>query len=80
MTRSTVDDRGRLYLPKDVRERYGERYRVVRLDDGVKLVPVHEDPVEGLREALGGLADVSMDELGDVTDRRGRREARDGVR
>lgn len=79
-TRATVDDRGRLSHPKDVREEYGERYRVIRLDDGVKLVTISEDPVEGLKEPLGGLADVPMEELGEVTDRRGREEARDGLR
>lgn len=62
MSESTVDDRGRLYLPKDVREKYGDRYRIVRLESGVKLVPVADDPLEALREEFGDV-DKSADEL-----------------
>ncbi len=46
----TLDDRGRLTLPKALRERYGDRYFVVELHDGIKLVPVADDPLEALRE------------------------------
>lgn len=52
MTKST-DDRGRIYLPKDVRERYGERFRIVELPTHVGLFPVDEDPLDGLRDAIG---------------------------
>lgn len=45
----TLDDRGRLTLPKEMRERYGDRYRIVELRDGIKLVPVAEDPLDALR-------------------------------
>lgn len=80
MAHATVDDRGRLYLPKDVREQFGDQYRIVQLKDGVKLVPVAEDPVEGLREALDGLRDVPKEEIDSVAERRGREEARDALR
>ncbi len=50
MTDATLDDRGRLTLPKDLRERFGERYRIVQLRDGIKLVPVADDPLAALRE------------------------------
>ena len=52
MSKST-DERGRIYLPKDVRSRFGERYRIVELPSHVALFPVDEDPLEGLREAVG---------------------------
>lgn len=52
MSKST-DERGRIYLPKDVRERFGEQYRIVELPSHVALFPVDEDPLEGLREAVG---------------------------
>lgn len=52
MSKST-DERGRIYLPKDVRERYGEKYRIVELPNHVALFPVDEDPLDGLREAVG---------------------------
>ncbi|WP_135828066.1 AbrB/MazE/SpoVT family DNA-binding domain-containing protein [Halorussus halobius] len=52
MSKST-DERGRIYLPKDVRNRFGERYRIVELPSHVALFPVDEDPLEGLRDAVG---------------------------
>lgn len=52
MSKST-DERGRIYLPKDVRERFGDQYRIVELPSHVALFPVDEDPLEGLRAAIG---------------------------
>lgn len=49
MTEATLDDRGRLTLPKELRERYGDQYHVVDLHDGIKLVPVDDDPLSALR-------------------------------
>lgn len=63
MSGASVDDRGRLYLPKPLRERYGERFRIVRLHDGIKLIPVSEDPVQGLAETLSPLAEMQREEL-----------------
>ena len=50
MADATLDDRGRLTLPKELRERYGDRYHIVELHDGIKLIPVAEEPLEALRE------------------------------
>ena len=52
MSKST-DERGRIYLPKDVRERFGDQYRIVELPSHVALFPVDEDPIAGLRAAVG---------------------------
>lgn len=52
MSKST-DERGRIYLPKDIRSRFGERYRIVELPSHVALFPVDETPLEGLRSAVG---------------------------
>jgi len=49
MSDVTLDDRGRLTIPKEMRERYGDRYRVVELHDGIKLVPIADDPLSALR-------------------------------
>ena len=49
----SLDERGRLYLPKEVRERFGERYRIVELPSHVALFPVDDDPLEGIRAAVG---------------------------
>jgi len=61
MSDVTLDDRGRLTLPKGVRERYGDRYHVVRLHDGVKLVPIADEPLETLREEFAGVETASDD-------------------
>ncbi|MFB6269026.1 MAG: AbrB/MazE/SpoVT family DNA-binding domain-containing protein [Halobacterium sp.] len=52
MSKST-DERGRIYLPKDVRERFGDRYRIVELPSHVALFPVDDDPLAGLAAAVG---------------------------
>lgn len=62
MPEATLDDRGRLTLPKELRERYGDRYHIVELHDGIKLVPVSEDPLEALREEFSDV-DESAAEL-----------------
>lgn len=61
---TSVDERGRIYLPKDIRRDYGEQFRIVRLHDGIKLLPVPEDPVEDLADALEPLTELSPDEIG----------------
>ncbi len=62
MSDVALDDRGRLTLPKEVRERYGDRYRIVQLPDGIKLVPVADEPLEALREEFAEI-DASVEEL-----------------
>lgn len=68
MSNATLDDRGRLTLPKEFRERYGERYHIVELHDGIKLVPLADDPLETLRDEFADI-ETAADEL--------REEARD---
>jgi bifunctional DNA-binding transcriptional regulator/antitoxin component of YhaV-PrlF toxin-antitoxin module len=63
MSKST-DERGRLYLPKNVRERFGTEYRVVELPNYVALFPVAEDPLQAVQAAVGdALDDQSVEEL-----------------
>jgi bifunctional DNA-binding transcriptional regulator/antitoxin component of YhaV-PrlF toxin-antitoxin module len=63
MSKST-DERGRIYLPKDVRDRFGTEFRVVELPNYVALFPVAEDPIEAVRDAIGDeLAGKSVEEL-----------------
>lgn len=62
MSEVTLDDRGRLTLPKEVRERYGDRYRIVELHDGVKLLPIEDDPLAALRDEFADV-DKTADEL-----------------
>ncbi|MFB6199274.1 MAG: AbrB/MazE/SpoVT family DNA-binding domain-containing protein [Candidatus Nanohaloarchaea archaeon] len=70
-----MDDRGRIYIPKDVREGYGNRFRIVELKSGIKLIPLSEDPVKGLREAAGGeLDDLELEEVDEIVEEEVRRE------
>ncbi len=63
MSKST-DERGRIYLPKDVRERFGDQYRIVELPSHVALFPVDEDPLDGLHAAVGdAFAETATDKL-----------------
>lgn len=70
-----VDDQGRLYLPKRTRDRYGERFRIVELETGIKLVPVPEDPVAGLAEAMSGIQEVSISQLREQAERAAKDDA-----
>lgn len=55
MADATLDDRGRLTLPKEIRERFGEHYYIVEVHDGIKLIPVSDEPLEALREEFSGV-------------------------
>jgi len=57
MSKST-DERGRIYLPKDVRERFGDKYRIVELPSHVALFPVDDHPS---MESVQPLATPSKD-------------------
>jgi len=65
MTRAAVDDQGRLYLPKAVREEYGDEYRIIPFRGELRLIPVPDDPVQDLRERTSELreSDETVDEL-----------------
>lgn len=76
MTEVATDERGRITIPREMRERFGDRYRIVQLRSGIKLLPVPEDPVATLRGAASEeFREASMDELREAA----RREAREQV-
>jgi len=59
MSDTTLDDRGRLTLPKEIRERYGDHYYIIELHDGIKLIPVADDPLDALREEFEGVEETA---------------------
>lgn len=78
---TTTDDRGRLYLSKDIRERHGERFHVVEYSDHIELIPIDDDPLEGLRDAVGDAFEgKSVEELRDEARERARDEAENDLR
>lgn len=61
MAEGVLDDRGRLTLPKDLRERFGDRYRIVELPGAIKLVPVGDDPLAVLRDEFEDVEATARD-------------------
>ncbi|EMA57237.1 AbrB/MazE/SpoVT family DNA-binding domain-containing protein [Halorubrum lipolyticum] len=62
MSDVTLDDRGRLTLPKEIREQHGDQYHIVELHDGIKLIPVADDPLDALRDEFADV-EKTADEL-----------------
>ena len=55
-------DDGRIYLPKSLREEFGEEFELIDRGDRLVLAPIPEDPLEALREEARK-SDGSADEL-----------------
>ena len=67
-----TDDRGRVYLSKELRDRHGNRFRVVDRPGRIVLIPVDEDPLAAISDAVGdAFAGKSIAEL--------KREAREAA-
>lgn len=54
---------GRLYIPKEVRETYGEKYHIVTYEDRIGLIPVADDPLAAVRETAGDLGEASIEDI-----------------
>lgn len=55
---------GRIYLSKELRESYGDQFRLVERHDRLVLIPVADDPLAALRDEFEGV-DKSARELRD---------------
>jgi len=53
---------GRIYLPKELREKYGDQFRLVERGDQLVLLPVADDPLGALRDEFADV-DKSVQEL-----------------
>ncbi|HKL30771.1 MAG TPA: AbrB/MazE/SpoVT family DNA-binding domain-containing protein [Natrialbaceae archaeon] len=72
-----TDRQGRLYLPKEIREKYGDKYHIVTYEDRIELIPVADDPLAAVREAVGGLRDASVEEIRDDIEAEAKADARE---
>ena len=71
-----TDKQGRLYIPKEVREKYGERYHIVTCEDRIELIPVADDSLAAVRAAAGELRDASVEEIREDIEDEAKAEAR----
>jgi bifunctional DNA-binding transcriptional regulator/antitoxin component of YhaV-PrlF toxin-antitoxin module len=58
-----TDQQGRLYIPKEIREKYGDKYHIVTYEDRLELIPVADDPLAAVREAAGSLHDPDVEAI-----------------
>lgn len=72
-----TDRQGRLYLPKEVREKYGEKYHIVEYEDRIELIPVADRPLAAIREAAGDLRDASVEDIRADIETEAKAEARE---
>lgn len=61
----TSADDGRVYIPKDLRERLGSRFELVDRGDSLLLIPVPADPLEQLRNDWNNV-DKSVEDLREI--------------
>lgn len=58
-----TDGQGRLYIPKKIREKYGEKYHIVQYEDRIELSLVADDPLAAVRAAAGELGEASIEDV-----------------
>lgn len=75
-----TDAQGRLYLPSELREKYGERFHVVEYRDRIALVPIAEEPLSAVRAAVShAFEDESAEALREEAPDRAREQAVAGL-
>ena len=55
-------DDGRIYLPKETREKHGTKFEMIEMEEKIILVPISENPLEELRKEWEDV-DKSVEEL-----------------
>ncbi|MFB6100839.1 MAG: AbrB/MazE/SpoVT family DNA-binding domain-containing protein [Candidatus Nanohalobium sp.] len=55
-------DDGRIYIPKEIREKRGTEFELIDRGDKIILIPIEDDPLEAMRNELGDI-EKSVDEL-----------------
>ena len=58
-----IDSKGRLYIPKKIREKLGNEVYLVEMGNGIIVIPKPKDPVKELEEIGKSLPDKPIEEL-----------------
>jgi len=58
-----VDSKGRLYIPKELRKNLPQEVYLVRIEDGILIIPKPEDPLKELEELGKKLPNLTLEEL-----------------
>ena len=64
-----LDSKRRITFPKDIKDKYGNSFAIVRLRDEVLLKPMPKDPVKALQKEGRKLGDVNAENLRRVFER-----------
>jgi len=57
------DDRGRIYLEKEIREEYGKTFILIRAPDELILLPIPKHPLKHFQELGKKLPKLSLQSL-----------------
>ena len=79
MSTVDVDSRGRVYIPKEMREEFGDKFKIIKIDSGIKLIPLDEEPVKGLKKAMQGAEEIDLDEIDQGVKEKVRKEVKDDI-
>ncbi|MEX2684267.1 MAG: AbrB family transcriptional regulator [Candidatus Sigynarchaeota archaeon] len=60
---TTCDDKGRVYIPKKYQDKLTKRVFIVKIQEGLLLVPVPDDPIATLEEIGKSLPAVTLKQL-----------------
>ncbi|NJE30631.1 AbrB family transcriptional regulator [Thermococcus sp. 18S1] len=58
-----VDSKGRLYIPKELRKSLSQEVYLVRVEDGILIIPKPDDPIKELEELGKKLPNLTLEEL-----------------
>ncbi|WP_297065740.1 AbrB family transcriptional regulator [Thermococcus sp.] len=58
-----IDSKGRLYIPKAMRKNLPKEVYLIRLDEGILIVPKPENPLKELEELGKKLPDKPISEI-----------------
>ena len=75
-----TDLHGRLYLSSELRQKYGEKFHIVKYEDHLELIPIDEDPLQAVRNEIGdALEGTSREELREDALERAKQETEEDI-